>query len=417
MPVRSATSVSVRRGCRASKASITPRPCSSDATKSRRASFMPMSSSHPSHKCALRTLDGNALTLVNTASENPFTRSKTECALRTRIRRQTMALRLNALLAAAATVLTALPAAHAQAPAGSFPQKPIRIIVPFPAGGTADAIPRIVAEKLTTKWGHQVIIDNKPGVGGNIGSLEAYRAAGDGYTLLASPPGPLAVNTSLYKQLAFEATNFVPISMLATMPNLLAVRNGLPVGSVQQLVDMAKREPGKISYASQGNGTTSHLTANLLQLRTGTELLHAPYKGTAPGLADLAGGQVDMMFDNVSSSLGQYKGGRIKVLAVATPQRLPSMPEVPTFTEAGLPNFRTGTWVALVAPPNTPPAIAAAIQQAVAEVVRLPDVRKRFADLGADAVGGSPDELKTFLAGESAHWKDVIQRAKVTVDN
>ncbi|MBT9599105.1 MAG: tripartite tricarboxylate transporter substrate binding protein [Vitreoscilla sp.] len=306
--------------------------------------------------------------------------------------------------------------ASAQAPAG-FPQRPIRIVVPFPAGGTADSIPRIVAEKLSARWGQPVIIDNRPGAGGNIGAEAAFHAEPDGYTLLASPPGPLAVNASLYRKLGYDVSKFVPVSLLATMPNILSVRTTMPAASVKELIAAATREPGKVSYASQGNGTTSHLSASLFQLLTHTSLLHVPYKGTAPALSDLVGGQVDMMFDNVSSSLGQYKAGRIKVLAVATAKRLPYMPEVPTMEEAGVKNFRTGTWVALVAPPNTPPEIAAAISKAVAEVIRMPEVQKRFADLGGDAAQGTQPELAAFLADESARWKDVIQRANVTVDN
>ncbi len=322
-----------------------------------------------------------------------------------------------ASLSQAAVALCAGLTCLSAAAQGGFPQKPVKIIVPFPAGGTADSIPRIVAEKLSDKWGQPVIIENKPGAGGNVGAELAYRAEADGYTLLASPPGPLSVNNSLYKKMPFEASKFEPVSLLATMPNLLAVRSTLPVKSVQELVDLARKEPGKVSYASQGNGTTSHLSANLFQLRTGTKLLHVPYKGTAPALADLVGGQVDMMFDNVSSSLGQYKAGRIKVLAVATPKRLPSLPEVPTMHEAGVKDFRTGTWVALVAPPGTPKEVVSAIRQAAAEAVRQPDVQKKFADLGADPVGGTPAELKAFLADETARWKDVIQRAHVQVDN
>jgi len=307
-----------------------------------------------------------------------------------------------------------MAAAQSAAP---FPQKPIKIIVPFPAGGTADSIPRIVAERLSAKWGQPVLIDNRPGAGGNIGAEAAFRADADGYTLLASPPGPLAVNASLYRKLGYDVSKFVPVSLLATMPNILAVRLTLPAASVKELIAAATQEPGKISYASQGNGTTSHLSASLFQLRTNTKLLHVPYKGTAPALADLAGGQIDMMFDNVSSSLGQYKAGRIKVLAVATRKRLPTMPEVPTMEEAGVKDFQTGTWVAMVAPPNTPPEIAAAISKAVAEVIRLPDVQKKFADLGGESAQGTQSELAAFLDAESARWKDVIQRANVTVDN
>lgn len=324
------------------------------------------------------------------------------------------ATRLATRFAVAALAAAACAGAWAQA----WPAKPIKIIVPFPAGGTADAIPRIVAEKLQAKLGQPIVIDNRPGAGGNLGAEAAYRAEPDGYTLLASPPGPLAVNPSLYKgKLAFDVSKFVPISLLATMPNVLAVRTTLPVNNVKELIAMAAKEPGKVSFASQGNGTTSHLSAGLFQLRTGTQLLHVPYKGTAPAMADLIGGQVDMMFDNISSSIGQYKGGRIKVLGVATAKRLPSIPEVPTLEEQGVKDYRTGTWVAVVAPPNTPPEIAAKLSKAMAEVIKMPDVQKKFADLGGDAGQGTQAELKGFLAEEQARWKDVIQRANVTIDN
>ncbi|UUX94491.1 Bug family tripartite tricarboxylate transporter substrate binding protein [Aquabacterium sp. J223] len=298
----------------------------------------------------------------------------------------------------------------------AFPNKPVRIIVPFPAGGTADAIPRIVSERLSAMWGQPVVIDNRPGAGGNVGAELAFRAEPDGYTLLASPPGPLAVNASLYKKLTYDVTKFMPVSLLATMPNVLAVRSNLPAQDVQQLIAMAQKEPGKVTFATQGNGTTSHLTGALFQQRTNTSLVHVPYKGTAPALTDLAGGQVDMMFDNISSTLGQYKAGRVKVLAVATAKRLPSIPEVPTMEEAGVRDFRTGTWVAVVAPPNTPAAITAAISKAMAEVVKTQEVQKRFADLGGEGVGGTPAELATFLAAESARWREVVQRANVSVD-
>jgi tripartite-type tricarboxylate transporter receptor subunit TctC len=326
---------------------------------------------------------------------------------------------MSLLFKAAVAAITGLACSAAVAQtAGGYPQKPIRIIVPFPAGGTADAIPRIVAEKLSTRLGQAVIIDNRPGAGGNIGAQAAFRAEADGYTLLASPPGPLAINASLYKNPGYEVAKFVPVSLLATMPNVLAARSTLPVNSVQELIASAAKEPGKITYASQGSGTTSHLSASLFQLRTNTKLLHIPYKGSAPALADLIGGQVDMMFDNVSSSLAQHKAGRIKILAVATDKRLPSLPEIPTLQEAGIKDFRAGTWVAVVAPPGTPPEIAASLSRAMAEVIRMPDVQKKFADLGGlPAQEGTQAELATLLQEESARWKDVIQRANVTVEN
>jgi tripartite-type tricarboxylate transporter receptor subunit TctC len=318
-------------------------------------------------------------------------------------------------LASCAAALLVFAAAEAQPEA--FPSKPVRIIVPFPVGGTADSIPRIVAQKLAQKWGQAVVIDNRAGAGGNIGAQSAFRSDPDGYTLLASPPGPLAINPSLYKNLGFDASKFEPVSLLATMPNVLATRPTLPVNTVGDLIALAKREPGKVTYASQGSGTTSHLTANLFQLDTQTKLLHIPYKGTAPALTDLMGGQVDMIFDNVSSSLAQYKAGKVKILAIATPKRLASLPEIPTMTEAGVKDFVAGTWVAVVAPPGTPNEIAAKISRDIAEVIRLPEVQQRFAELGGEAAQGTQKELAAFLRDETARWKEVIQRANVSVAN
>lgn len=317
------------------------------------------------------------------------------------------------ILAVAAGALACGAAAQ---PGAGWPTKPVKLIVPFPAGGTTDAIPRILSDKLSAKWGQPVVVDNRPGAAGNTGADQVYRAEPDGHTLLVSAPGPLVVAPSLSRKLPFDPQRFVPISMLATMPNLLATRPTLPASSMQEFITMAKREPGKYSFASQGVGTTSHLSAAMFQQMTGTELLHVPYKGTAPALADLMGGQVDIIFDNVTSSLQAYKAGRIKVLAVTTPKRLDALPGVPTAEEAGLKGFLSSTFVAMLAPPGTPPALAARIQRDVAEAVRQPDVQKRFVDLGAEPVGGSQDELAKFLANDTARWRGVIQRANVQVD-
>jgi len=322
--------------------------------------------------------------------------------------------RLLALVLSAAAGLVA-PAAHAQAPAG-YPAKVVRIIVPFPAGGTADSIPRIVAEKLNAKWGQPVIVENRPGAGGNIGAELVARAEPDGYTLLASPPGPLTINQSLYKNLSYDPAKFTPISLVATMPNVLAVRPTLGVSSVQELIALAKKTPGKLTYASQGNGTTSHLTANMFESMTDTQLVHVPYKGTAPALTDLMGGQVDLMFDNITSSLAPYKSGRIKILGVAASARIPDLPSVPTLTEAGVKGFQAGSWVGVVAPANTPAPIVALISQAIAEAVKTADVQKKFSDIAAQPVGNTPAEMAAYLAAESAKWRRVIRSANVTVD-
>lgn len=325
-----------------------------------------------------------------------------------------MTRRLAALGLLAAAGLVPL-ATQGQTPA-TYPTKTVRIIVPFPAGGTADSIPRIVAEKLNAKWGQPVIVENRAGAGGNIGAELVARADPDGYTLLASPPGPLSINQSLYKSLSYDPTKFAPISLVATMPNVLAVRPTMEAKSVQELIAQAKKNPGKLTYASQGNGTTSHLTANMFQSMTGTELVHVPYKGTAPALTDLMGGQVDLMFDNITSSLSPYKAGRIKILAVAAPARIPELPNVPTLTEAGVRGFQAGSWVGIVAPANTPPAITTAISQAVAEAVKTADVQKKFSEVAAQPVGNTPAEMKAFMTQEAEKWRQVIRTANVTVD-
>ncbi len=307
----------------------------------------------------------------------------------------------------------ALAVLATSAAAQSWPTKPVKLIVPFPAGGTTDALPRIMAEKLQAKWGQPVVVENRVGAGGNSGADFAFRAEPDGHTLLVSAPGPLVVAPSLVRKLPFDPQKFVPVTMLATMPNLLVTRPTLPAANAQELVALAKKEAGKLSFGSQGVGTTSHLTAAMFEQMTGTDLVHVPYKGTAPALTDLMGGQIDIMFDNVTSSTQPYKAGRIRALAVAAPKRLATLPEIPTADEVGLKGFYSSTFVAMVAPPGTPAALTARIQKDVAEVLRMPDVRSKFLELGAEPVGDSQAELGRFLANETTRWRDVIQKANV----
>ncbi len=307
----------------------------------------------------------------------------------------------------------ALAVLATSAAAQSWPTKPVKLIVPFPAGGTTDALPRIMAEKLQAKWGQPVVVENRVGAGGNSGADFAFRAEPDGHTLLVSAPGPLVVAPSLVRRLTFDPQKFVPVTMLATMPNLLVTRPTLPAANAQELVALAKKEAGKLSFGSQGVGTTSHLTAAMFEQMTGTDLVHVPYKGTAPALTDLMGGQIDIMFDNVTSSTQPYKAGRIRALAVAAPKRLATLPEIPTADEVGLKGFYSSTFVAMVAPPGTPAALTARIQKDVAEVLRMPDVRSKFLELGAEPVGDSQAELGRFLANETTRWREVIQKANV----
>jgi tripartite-type tricarboxylate transporter receptor subunit TctC len=302
------------------------------------------------------------------------------------------------------------------AQAADFPTRPIRMIVPFPAGGTADVLPRILSDKLRKRFPEGVVVENKVGAGGNIGAEFVAKSDPDGYTLLVSPPGPIAINQSLYPKLTYDATKWVPVTVLAAVPNVLAVSNKLPVNSVQELIAYVKANPGKVSYASQGNGSTSHLTANLFQSLTSTQMLHVPYKGTAPALADLAGGQVDVFFDNLSSSAALQKGGKIRILAVADTKRSPALPNVPAFNEAGISGMVAVTWFAAVAPSGTPPSVVQTLNAAIVEALRMPDVQQRFAEQGAEVVANTPEQMGRFVRDEAAKWQKVIRDSSVTVD-
>lgn len=290
----------------------------------------------------------------------------------------------------------------------TFPNRVVKVIVPFPAGGTADVLPRIVAEKLSERWHQPVIVDNRPGAGGNIGADMVMRAPPDGYTLLASPPGPLVINGTLYRNLSFDPSRLVPVSVLASVPNVLDVRADLPVQDVRGLIALARKQPGRITFASQGTGSTSHLTASLFESMTGVKLLHVPYKGTAPALTDLIGGQVDLFFDNLSSSLPQQRSGKLRILAVAADHRSPALPDVPTVIEAGVPGFTAVTWFGVAAPPGTPQALVARISADIDQVLHDPDVVKRFAEQVAEPVGGTPSQTRAFFQEETARWRKVI---------
>jgi tripartite-type tricarboxylate transporter receptor subunit TctC len=320
---------------------------------------------------------------------------------------KTLARRLGAACLAGAFLASA---AIAQTP------RQLKLVVPFPAGGTADILPRVVAEKLREQFPGGVVIENRTGAGGNIGADYVYRAEADGSTMMASPPAPIAINQFLYKKLAFDPAKWVPVTVIATVPNVLDINPKLPVHNVPELIAYLKAHPGKLSFASQGNGTTSHLTASLFMQLTGTEMTHIPYKGTAPALVDLIGGQVDVFFDNLSSSLPFQKSGKLRILAVADEHRSPALPDIPTFAEQKLPAMNAVTWFAVVAPPGTPAATAAATQKDIAAALAQPDVKQRFAEQGAEPRGWSPEQTGHFIQAESAKWNKVIKSANVTLD-
>jgi len=314
-----------------------------------------------------------------------------------------------------ALLLAALVAAfplHAQ----DWPAKAVRIIVPFPAGGSADLLPRVVAEKLTEKWRQPVIVDNRPGAAGNIGADAVFRAEPDGYTLMSSPPPPLVINRLLYPKLSYDAAQFVPITVIGAIPNVLLVHPKVGANSVAELIAIARQNPGKLNYASQGSGSTSHLTAELFKsMAGGLEIAHIPYKGTAPALTDLVAGQIDMMCDNLGVSLPHVRSGKLKALAVASRSRFRELPEVPALAET-LPGFESVAWFGIVAPPKTSPAIAQKIAAAVQESLKLPDVQKRLADLSAEPMGLGPGETAAFMRQEVERWSAVIRAAGVKLE-
>jgi tripartite-type tricarboxylate transporter receptor subunit TctC len=292
----------------------------------------------------------------------------------------------------------------------------LKLIVPFPAGGTADVLPRILAEKLRPNYAGGVVVENRTGAGGNIGAESVFRSEPDGLTLLASPPGPIAINHHLYKKLSFDPTRWVPVTVMATVPNVLAVASKVPAQNLAEFIAYVKANPGKVTYASQGNGSTSHLTASMFMQLTGTEMVHVPYRGTAPALVDLVAGQVDVFFDNLSSSAQFHTAGKLRILAVADAERSRVLPQVPTFVESKVPGMHAVTFFSVVAPPGTPPAVAANVQKALADAMAQPDVKARFAEQGAEPRGWSTERTAEFIKTESDRWNKVIKSANVTLE-
>ncbi len=303
-------------------------------------------------------------------------------------------------------------AAWAQEPA-DFPNRPIHIIVCVPAGGGVDTVTRILADGLQKRLGQPVIVENKAGAAGNIGAEAVYTSEPDGYTLLAAQPSPLTSNQFLYKKMNFDPAQFEPVTIMTTVPNTLLVRPDFPAKTAQEFIAYVKANPGKINYASQGIGTTSHLTAELFATMTGTKLVHVPYKGTAPALNDLIASHVDFIFMELASAIKLHEAGRAHILAVTTPKRLPSLPDIPTLDEAGVKGFESSTWNAIAAPPKTPPAIVAKLSKAANEVLKGPEVQAHFGKLGLTAAGGTPAEAKAFFKKETEVWGKVIKDAHV----
>jgi tripartite-type tricarboxylate transporter receptor subunit TctC len=321
--------------------------------------------------------------------------------------------KMRGLLALIALFPLLTAAASAQDAAVNYPNRPIKIIVSVPAGGGVDTVTRIVAEGLHKKLGQPVVIENHTGAGGNIGAEAVYTSTPDGYTLLASQPSPITTNVLLYKHMAFDPTKFEPVAIMTKIANVLLVRPNFPAKTAKEFIAYCKANPGKVNYASQGVGTTSHLTAALFEKATGTKMVHVPFKGTAPALNALIGGHVDMIFMELASAIRLHQGGKARILAVATKRRIANLPDIPTLEEVGVKDFESGTWNAITAPPKTPKAIVAKLNKAINEVLHEPDVQAHFAKVNLHAAGGSPAEAAAFIKEETKKWGEVIKEAHV----
>jgi tripartite-type tricarboxylate transporter receptor subunit TctC len=311
---------------------------------------------------------------------------------------------------------TAIFAASGHARAQSFPSKPVRIVVPYPPGGGADTTARLIGPKLQEALGETVVVDNRPGAGGMIGDDTVAKAPPDGHTLLIGAFAH-AVNPALYPKMPFKTPDdFAPISLLVTVPELLVVTPSFPAKSVAELVAMAKAEPGKLLYASSGNGTAQHLAAELFRLRTGIDIGHVPYKGGSLAVADVAAGHVPFYFGNMTAALPQARAGRVRALAVTSAERSAAAPDVPTIAEAGVKDCEISEWNGLLAPAGTPPAVIARLHEEMAKIMRMPDIREKFADLGATPIGSTPQELAAFIRAEMTKWAEVVKAANIKIE-
>ena len=326
-------------------------------------------------------------------------------------KRQTLALLACALASAT------LPAARAQAPAASWPSKPIRWVVPFPLGGAMDAIARTLGEKAGKTLGQPFVIENKPGAGGNIGADFVAKQPGDGYTLMITSIG-MATNKPLYGKLSYDPIkDFAPVSLLAVVPNVLVTNATQPdVKTAKDVIAAARKTPGKLTYASAGNGTSIHLAGEVFTSLAQVDMLHVPYKGSGPAVSDLLGGQVNYMFDSITSARPHIESGKLRALGVTTAKRSKTLPNVPTLAEAGLPGYEVSPWFAVFMPTATPKDIVAKVNTALLEAMKDPDVVKRLETIGAEPVGSTPEEMAQHLARESERWTKLIQERGIKLD-
>ena len=331
---------------------------------------------------------------------------------RNRLNRRSM-LRLAAAVFAIAAAFAPLSAAQAQA----YPTKTITIIVPFPAGGTTDILARILGQYMSTALGQPVVVDNRGGAGGNIGAQAAARAAPDGYTLFMGTVGTHAINATLYKKLPFDhVKDFAPLTRVAMVPNLLVAHPSQPYKTVKELIAYAKANPKKINYGSSGNGSSIHLSGALFESMAKVEMTHVPYKGSAPAVADLLGGQIAIMFDNMPSALQHVKSGKLRPLGVTSAKRSAELPDVPTIAVAGVPGYEATSWFGMFAPAKTPAEVTTKLHGVIVKALNDPEVKKKISEQGAEPHPESPTEFATFIRNETAKWGKVVRDSGASVD-
>jgi tripartite-type tricarboxylate transporter receptor subunit TctC len=314
----------------------------------------------------------------------------------------------------------ALPAALASVTvhaADNWPSRPIRWVVPFPPGGAMDAIARSLGEKAGKSLGQSIVVDNRPGAGGNIGADIVAKSPGDGYTLMITSIG-MATNKYLYKQLSYDPVrDFAPVSLIAVVPNVLVTNSTQPnAKTVSDVIAAAKAQPGKLTYASAGNGTSIHLAGEMFTAMAGIDMLHIPYKGSGPAVTDLLGGQVNYMFDSITSAKPHIDAGKLRAIAVTTAKRSSTLPNVPTVAQSGLPGYEVSPWFAVFMPASTPKPIVAKMNAVLLEAMNSPDVKKKFETIGAEPIGSTPDQLATHLNSEMARWGKLIAERKISGD-
>jgi tripartite-type tricarboxylate transporter receptor subunit TctC len=304
-------------------------------------------------------------------------------------------------------------AAYGQA----FPSKPMRIVVPFTPAGAVDIATRATANEMTKILGHPVAVENKPGAGGNLGVLDVARSAPDGYSMVMSTSGIQAINPALYAKMPLDPNkDLAPVAPIVSLSNVLVVHPSVPAKSVQDVINLAKKDPGKWTYASSGNGTSIHMSGAMFTQLTGTDIVHIPYKGSAPAITDLLAGQTNMMFDNIPSSLPHIKSGRLRAIATTGAKRDPALPDLPTIAEAGVKGYESGVWFGIMVPAATPRDIVMKLNAAAVQATKAPEFVKRMTDLGYNIIPGSPEQMATMLKEELARWAPIVKASGAKVD-